>query len=90
MEEPVSNVIDGLPIELKSVFTEVIAERDESLLSSLRTREEPSRQERIAVEQILSNEFSSNLGPDYEPTERGRDIDNALGAFLLRWPIEAE
>jgi hypothetical protein len=56
----------------------------------LRSHEEPSRQERIIVEQILSNEFSYNLGPDYEPTARGRDIDNALGAFLLRWPIEAE
>jgi hypothetical protein len=90
MEKPVNNVIDDLPVELKPIFTEVIGERNEGLLSSLRTHEEPSRQERIAVEQILSNEFSRNLGPDYEPTARGRDIDNALGAFLLRWPIEAE
>lgn len=85
-----NNVVDGLPIELKSIFTEVIGERDEDLLSSLRTHEEPSRRERVAVEQILSNEFSRNLGPDYEPTARGRDIDNALGEFLLQWPIEPE
>lgn len=85
-----SSVIDSLPHELEAVFVEVVGAQNEDLLRSLRSRQEPTRQERLDVERILSYEFTRNLGPDHEPTPRGRDIDNALGAFLLRWPIEAE
>ena len=87
MEKPVSNVLDTLPPEFQALVTEILGERDGSLLAALRGSEEPSQAERSAVEDILSNEFCRNLGPDDEPTPRGRDIDNALGAFLLRWPI---
>ncbi len=34
------------------------------------------------------DEFSANLRPDYEPTERGEQIDDLLGKFLLQFPIE--
>jgi hypothetical protein len=87
MEKPVSNVFDSLPARFQPLVTEIIAERDQTLLAALRAREEPSQAERSAVEEILSDEFCRNLGPDDEPTQRGRDIDDALGAFLLRWPI---
>ena len=29
-----------------------------------------------------------NLRPDYEPTERGKQVDDLLGKFLLQFPIE--
>jgi hypothetical protein len=87
MEESVS-VIYSVPEPYRSLFVTIIGEKDADLLASLRTNDEPSRNERLAVEDILSTEFSNNLLPDDEPTSRGRDIDNALGAFLLRWPIE--
>jgi len=90
MEKPVSNVLDSLPAEFQSLVADILRVRNEPLLAALRAHEEPSQQERNAVEEILSDEFSRNLGPDDEPTQRGRDIDNALGAFLLRWPIDAE
>jgi hypothetical protein len=89
-EKSVSNVLDSLPAEFRSLVTDVLRARNETLLAALRAHEEPSQQERDAVEEILSDEFSRNLGPDDEPTQRGRDIDNALGAFLLRWPIDAD
>ncbi len=85
-----SSVIDSLPAELEAVFVEVVGAQNETLLQSLYNRQEPSRQERVEVTHILSDEFTRNLGPDDEPTARGRDIDNVLGAFLLRWPIEPE
>ena len=85
-----SSVIDSLPAEFEAVFVEVVSAHNEDLLRSLRSRQEPSRQERVEVMHILSDEFTRNLGPDHEPTPRGRDIDNALGAFLLRWPIKSE
>ena len=36
------------------------------------------------------NELVRWLQPDDEPTDRGRKIDDLLGAFLMRWPIEVE
>jgi hypothetical protein len=79
-----------LDAQFRSLFIELIREKDADLLASLSSHDVPSQQERRAVEEILSADFSRNLGTDYEPTQRGRDIDNLLGAFLLRWPIESE
>jgi hypothetical protein len=90
MENPLSAVVDSLPARYRSVFTEVIGEKDAGLLADLLSHEEPSRDERVAVMNIMSTEFSNHLRLDDEPTDRGRDIDNALGAFLTRWPIENE
>jgi hypothetical protein len=90
MEKPVSNVLDTLPAQYRSLVIEVIGEEDRALLVSLGTHDEPNREERLAVLDILSSEFSRNLLPDDEPTQRRRDIDDALGAFLLRWPVEFE
>ena len=83
-------VIESLPADMRSLFEEMVGERDPLLLADLKVASEATPDQRIAVEQILSAEFSRELRPDYEPTERGRAIDNLLGQFLLRWPIEAE
>lgn len=83
-----TNVIDSLPPEFREIVAEVVSGADEVLFSALRTQDSPTRAQRIRVEGILSNEFCQNLQANYEPTERGAAIDNALGAFLLRWPIE--
>jgi len=83
----VINVIDSLPPEYRDIVTEVVGGIDDALLSALLTQATPTTTQRVQVEEILSSEFCRNLRPDYEPTERGAVIDNALGAFLLRWPI---
>jgi hypothetical protein len=70
------------------LFEEVVGARDAELLLALGTTTSASRAQRVAVEEILSSEFSRELRDDYEPTDRGREIDNLLGQFLLRWPIE--
>jgi hypothetical protein len=90
MEKPVNSSLNALPDPYRSLFIEIIGDKDAGLLSSLGAHGEPSQEERRAVEEILSTEFSYNLGPDHQPTQRGREIDNMLGAFLLRWPIEKE
>lgn len=83
-----SNVIDSLPPELQDVFSAVLDEHDSDLLNSLRASSEPSQDQRLAVEDILSDAFSEHVGDDGEPTDRGRLIDDALGKFLLLWPID--
>lgn len=82
-----STVIDSLPPDSRDLVTEIIGERDPGLLAALRERQEPDLSQRVSVMEILSTEFSHNLRPDDEPTERGEAIDDLLGAFLLHWPI---
>lgn len=89
-ERPVTTVVLSLPESTRPLFEEVVGAHDPRLLGDLKTVDEASRAQRIAVERILSDEFSHELGADYEPTDRGRQIDTLLGQFLLRWPIEAE
>lgn len=94
---PLSGMVNGICSlrisETTPTLTPVLAAtwvQDSGLLSSLRAHAEPTQSERIAVDKILSDEFSRHLRPDYEPTERGRDVDNLLGTFLLRWPITTD
>jgi hypothetical protein len=86
----VMNVVSSLPDDMQQMFVEIIGVHSSSLMSSLLEHQEPTLAEREAVEEILSNEFVHWLRPDDEPTDKGRKIDNLLGAFLRRWPIEVE
>lgn len=80
----------SLPPSAGPLLEEIVGARDPALLADLKTSGEPNRAQRIAVTDILSDEFSRELRPDYEPTDRGNDIDNLLGQFLHRYPIEPE
>lgn len=78
---------EQMPEGCRAILNEIIGRRNPDLLAALSVRE-PSREQREAVEDILADAFTDNLGPGHEPTERGVLIDDTLGAFLLRWPIE--
>lgn len=85
-----TNVIDSLPSRMRSLFAEVIGARNPDLLAALVNHEEPTSAERVEVEDILANEFDRNLRGNEEPTDRGIQVDELLGAFLMRWPIQAD
>ena len=70
------------------LFHEVLGEYDPALLVSVLSSADPTLDERERVMDILSDEFSRHLRPDYEPTERGKQIDDLLAKFLLQFPIE--
>jgi hypothetical protein len=89
LEVSVSNVLDALPSQMRSLFAEIIGGTDANLIAQLEAEEEPTLEERGQVEDILSGEFCrSGLRSDDEPNDRGKLIDDLLGAFLLRWPID--
>jgi hypothetical protein len=83
----VTSVVESLPSRMRPLFVEVIGVHAPDLLVILRSSEEPTQEQREAVEDILANEFGNCVGEDSEPTERGKEIDGMLGAFLIRWPI---
>jgi hypothetical protein len=85
MEDPV-NVVDEIPEPHRSTFITVLAVRDPRLLATLRNSVLPTADEWRAVMDTFTFAFSEYLGPGHEPDETGKKIDNALGAFMTRWP----
>lgn len=85
-----SSALDALPRAAQAVVRRWLAIKNPSLLAVLEARAVPARTEREEVEDILSLEFSNHLRPDWEPTEEGCAIDDALGEFLLAGPIERQ
>lgn len=83
-----NTVIDTLPDEFRTVITNLLAQRDPDLLHALQAREKPTMDQQESVIEVLSDAFTEHLGPGHEPTAQGALIDNALGAFLTRWPTE--
>ncbi|QRP44720.1 hypothetical protein [Amycolatopsis sp. FDAARGOS 1241] len=83
-----NSVIDTLPDEFRDIIISLLAERDPELLAALRAQEKPTMDQQEAVIDALADAFSEHLGPGQEPTPQGVLIDNALGAFLTKWPSE--
>jgi hypothetical protein len=82
-----TTVLDSLPEKFRGVYMREIAAHDPNLLTRLLNNSEPTRGDRQAVEDILSTSFMHHLSGN-EPTEAGVTIEDALDAFLSRWPIE--
>ena len=80
--------LPGIPRPLMPLFNEILDREDPDLLDSVLASGDPTLAERERVMDILVHEFMGNLQPDYEPTERGKQIDDLLGWFLLQFPIE--
>lgn len=80
-------MLTSLPPDMRELFAEVIGEANPALLDALSNKTKPSPRDCEAVLEILTAEFCSCLQPNDEPTERGRLVDNALGAFLVRWQL---
>lgn len=90
MDELMRSVLDSLPEMFRTVYVRELGAKDPDLLERLLSADVPSRKDREAVEDILSRSFMHHLNQDHSPTSTGVEIDNALGAFLLKWPIERE
>jgi hypothetical protein len=87
MENSVSNVLDAISPEPRAVIEEELARLDPVLLAELRGTKEPTSDQSDAVADTLYLAMSENFGPGHIPNDRGKAIDNAIGAYLLVWPI---
>lgn len=85
MEEPV-NAIDEIPEPHRTTIVSVLEDRDPELLRTLRNSAEPTAAALDAIADTFIDAMSEHYGPGHEPDEIGKRIDNALGAFLTRWP----
>lgn len=80
------NTIDEIPEPHRTTFVEVLQDKDPELLEQLRASSVPTLDAWEAVEETFIDALSEHYGPGHEPDETGKQIDNALGAFMTRWP----
>jgi len=72
------------------LFRQVLKEKDPDLLKSLEDCDDPTIDQRIRVESVLSDEYIESLNEDDEPNAIGNELYRLIVAFLTRWPIELE
>jgi hypothetical protein len=70
-----------------TVIAEELARRNPALLAELRSIQEPTVDQRGAVEDLLADALSENWGPGHVPNEHGLAIERAINRFLEVWPI---
>lgn len=70
-----------------AVIAEELARRNPALLTELRNSQEPTIDQREAVEDLLADALSENWGPDHVPNDHGLAIERAINRFLEAWPI---
>jgi hypothetical protein len=83
----VSNVLDAVPQEDRALIVEELARRKPVLLDELCSTQKPTNDQSDAVVDVLYRAMSENYGPGHIPNARGKAIDNAIGTYLLAWPI---
>ncbi|WP_116201536.1 hypothetical protein [Amycolatopsis circi] len=83
-----STVMDSLPDRFRPIVTSLLKQRDPELLTAFQAQEKPTLDQQEAMIDVLGDAFTEHFGPGHEPTEQGKLIDDALGAFLTRWPSE--
>jgi hypothetical protein len=84
------SALDQLREDVIATIRDVLGRRAPESLRALEETDDPPMALRQEVEDVLAREFSSKdgLGPDWEPTPYGKRVDDAIGAFVLRFPIE--
>lgn len=83
-----SSILDAISDDARAVIEEELAQRNPKLLSLLQRAAQPTIEQSDALIDVLSEALSDNYGPGHIPNQHGRAIDNAIGAYLLAWPID--
>jgi hypothetical protein len=86
LETLVSNALDAVPAEARAVIVDELTHRDPALLADLRDAQEPTTEQRDAVERLLATALINNMGTDWTPNEHGLAVERAVKTFLEVWP----
>jgi len=82
----VSNALDVIPAEARTVIVEELSHRDPVLLEELRKTDEPTINQRDAVNQLLAIAVIKSLGPEWVPNVHGLAVEHAARVFNELWP----
>jgi hypothetical protein len=81
------NALDDLPPESSAVIVDELTKSDPSLLAQLRSSQEPSNEQRAAVNELLASAVVRSMGSDWVPNAHGLAVERAVKAFLEKWPL---
>ena len=81
-----SNALDAVPAEARAVIVDELTHRDPALLADLRGTQEPTTEQRDAVERLLASAVINSMGTDWTPNEHGLAVERAVKTFLEVWP----
>ena len=81
-----SNALDAVPAEARAVIVDELTHRDPALLDDLRGTQEPTTEQRDAVERLLASAVINSMGTDWTPNEHGLAVERAVKTFLEVWP----
>jgi hypothetical protein len=88
MEEQSMSAMQRLDAETAETIRAVLGRRTPELLRALENTDDPTMAIREQVQDVLADEFTGEVsGPDWEPTAHGIRIDDAVGRFLIAFPI---
>jgi hypothetical protein len=87
LETLVSNALDAVPAEARAVIVDELTHRDPALLADLRSTQEPTTEQRDAVERLLASAVINSMGADWTPNEHGLAVERAVKTFLEVWPM---
>jgi hypothetical protein len=87
LETLVSNALDAVPAEARAVIVDELTHRDPALLADLRGTQEPTTEQRDAVERLLASAVINSMGSDWTPNEHGLAVERAVKTFLEVWPM---
>jgi hypothetical protein len=82
----VSNALDAIPAEARAVIVDELTHRAPALLADLRGTQEPTSEQRDAVERHLASAVINSMGTDWTPNEHGLAVERAVKTFLEVWP----
>ena len=83
------NALNALPPESSAVIVDELTESDPDVLAQLRSTQEPTNEQRAAVDVLLARAVIKSLGPEWTPNAHGLAVERAVKAFLEKWPLNA-
>ena len=81
-----SNALDVIPAAARTVIVEELSHRDPILLEELRRTDEPTINQRDAVNKLLAIAVIKSLGPEWVPNVHGLAVEHAARVFNELWP----
>lgn len=82
------STLDRLDAGTVETIRSVLGRRAPDLLRALENTDPPSMAVREQVEDVLADELAREVtGPEWEPTPHGVRVDDAVGRFLIAYPV---
>lgn len=82
-----STTLNAVAPDARAVIEQELERLNPGLLHAIGGTDEPSREQREAIEQLLADSLMQTFDACELPNSRSLQIESAINAFLEAWPI---